>query len=484
MKNLPAQFIRDFSSGQVNSVSPNLTPPNSVDLSLNLEPDENIGELVTRLGSAYVGSQLVNNKTVLGLHQHVDPDNVSNNKLFATINDSSDTNADIFIVGGAISLANDTQGIKTRFFSFEGETVRLNGTDAAKAWNNSSWITTGGVFDLGDMPANVNLVSEFRDRIYVMAEGSQTLHYSDLLTSGAIAWSGNNIVLNPDDNAGGGTGFGRVPGYLLIFKERAFYRWNFYNAFPEQLLNFGAVSQESIVSAGGLCAFFSGSSPNARGFYITNGGYPQPISHMRAKGIKKWVDAISPSNYGNISGFGNEIIFGWSIGDVTVDNVAYTNVVVVWNRLTDTWRVRSYPAEFRVFAPYLASGELTIVGGGTDGYVTEIDKRDTYSDADGSPVYWKMRTHRDKFGFNQEKIVSDKVVIETNKMNEGHLAIEFDDERQEYPAMESSISVVEIDNLRASKFVFELSGAQIGSRGSIVEMEIPHVAVQQTYKRE
>lgn len=485
-RNIESQYLREFSSGQVNSVSPNLTPPNSVDLALNLEPDENIGELVTRLGIAQVGSQLEAGKSILGLHQHVDPANAANNKLFAVVNDGTNTNADIYDVGAdSISLADRTQGLKTRFLSFEGETIALNGTDSARAYNGSSWLSSGGVFDLGDIPSGVSLVSEFRDRIYVAGDDSnpQTLYYSDVLTSGAVAWSSNEVVINPDDNAGRITGFGRVPNYLLIFKERAFYRWNFYNAFPEELLNFGAPSQESIISAGGLCAFFSGSSPKGRGFYITNGGYPQPISHMRAKSIKKWVDAIPASAYDDIAGFGNEAIFGWSVGDLTVDGVEYTNVVLVWNRILDQWHVRSYPSEFKVFAPYLASGDLHIVGGDNDGKVYEIDKRDTFEDPDTTPIFWKMRTHREKFGLNQRKIISDKLFVETRDMHEGDLAVETDngERRRVYPAMGRDFSTVQIDNIEGHNFVFELSGAQRGVRGSIVEIEVPHIAVQNAH---
>src|SRR3990167_2640696 len=106
---------RDFLGAMATDLNVTIAPKNTVDLALNLDADVELGSMVTRLGSAQIDSQLVNNKSVLGLFQHVDQADTTKNKLFASINDSTNTNSDIWDLDGtpAISLADDTQGLKT-----------------------------------------------------------------------------------------------------------------------------------------------------------------------------------------------------------------------------------------------------------------------------------------------------------------------------------------------------------------------------------
>ena len=77
------------------------------------------------------------------------------------------------------------------------------------------------------------------------------------------------IEIEPDDGGGTITALSKVPGYLIIFKERSMKRWNGVSTFPDDLVNIGTPTQESVCLARNTVFFF-----NERGIYETNGGYP------------------------------------------------------------------------------------------------------------------------------------------------------------------------------------------------------------------
>ncbi len=411
------QNQNDLSGGMIDT-NVSLAPDNTVSLMLNMDADREIGSATSRLGTGVVGSQLVNDKPILGLHQHIDVDTASNNKLFAVIADG--TNSDIYIVGGAKSLEDDTKDLKTRFLTFNGATLRLNGTDAEKSYTSAGWITTAGAFDLANIPgSNKNKYPiEFLDRVYLLGDTANPtrVYYSGVSDGSTVSWtSGNGFVdIEPEDKGGALTGVGKVPGYVLFFKERSMHRWNFNSAFPESLVQIGTPSHESIVMGGGLCAFYSNSNEGARGFYITNGSRPQSISQDNNRPIKKWVDAIASGTEANIAGWATDSYFCWSVGDITVDGENYTNVVFKYNYKLNQWSIRSYPTEFKFFAEYLVSGVNTIAGGDDDGTVYRIDKSGTHTDAllaATVPIHYKVRQNHMTYGTNKIKTIMDEVVI-------------------------------------------------------------------------
>src|SRR3990167_4366706 len=84
---LEPQFFKDFSAGMITNVSESITPPNSVQLGMNLDFDETVGAMVARKGTQIVNAQLVDNNTILGLHNFRDSVGTAH-KLFAAINAS------------------------------------------------------------------------------------------------------------------------------------------------------------------------------------------------------------------------------------------------------------------------------------------------------------------------------------------------------------------------------------------------------------
>ena len=491
MDKLEAQSQNDFSGGWMSDVNVTLAPPNTVNLGINFEYDFEIGSAVTRLGTAQIGSQLVDTKTVLGIVQHVDQADTTKNKLFATINDSTNTNADIFDVGTGISLADDTASLKTRFLNYNGDTLRLNGTDAPKAYNSASWITTGGVFDLANMPTGYKYTKEFLDRVYLwgLTSSPYTLAYSGVLTTGTVSWTSGNgtVAIEPEDNGGEGTGLGKVPGYLLIFKRRSTHRWNFSSAFPESLVQIGAYSQESIVEGGGLCAFYSDSNEDAKGFYITNGDRPVCISQDNNRPIKKWVDAISST--ATVAGFATDRYFAWSVGDLTVDGETYNNVVLKYNRLLNQWSIRTYPTQFSVFASYVASGVHSLVGGDDDGNVIQIDKLSTYTDAPGTThVPYKLRQQHRTYGTNRIKTMSDKVVVRGKNIEDAAIKVICDEDLGNAIPVSGKSVIAKVlswfgmgKEPKGTTLSVEVSGFTHGAQTHIREIELPSIGVDKNY---
>lgn len=486
MANLPAQFYKSMAAGMVSNVNKNLTPQDSVAVGLNVDFDQELGSAVTRLGTGIVGSQLVDNMSVLGLHDFRDA-NGSNHALLAAINAAGGATSVVYKVGTGTIRTGLTASKKMRFVSFLDSVLMINGADAEASYDGSTVITTGGAFDLANIPGSntCELCIEWLDRVYVAGDSTEPdrLYYSSTPSAGAVSWtSGNGYVdIEPEDGGGSITGIGKVPGYLLIFKERALKRWSFDSAFPETLIQIGTPSHESIINAGGLCAFFSASSKEARGFYITNGDRPIPISHDRVRNIKKWVDAIPQASEANIAGWGDARSFWWSIGDVTVDGRAYSNVVVRWNRVLDQWSIRSYPSQFTVFSSYVTGGDNVVVAGDDDGQVIQLDKASTYTDYNAQPIYYEIVFQEEDFGFNQQKEIAERIIINSTNLPGARVTINHDGTKYAAGTVDKRVSDLKITTQRANVFQIGVSGTVAGARGTLKEVEIPNVQVLQNY---
>jgi hypothetical protein len=482
-----AEFVqKDFSAGMLDVNVP-LAPSNSVGLLMNCDVDAELGSAVSRLGRATIDSQLVDGVAVLGIVQHIDQADSTKNRLFAMVNDATATNSDIYALTGTPSIptgGNDfTASLKAYFLNYSGETLVLNGTNNPRAYNSTEFITTGGVFDLATMltyAPNCKYSLEFLDRVYLWGQSTNPyrLFYSGVLTSNAISWSvGQGYVdIEPEDSGGEPTGLGKVPGYILIFKRRSMHRWNYTSAFPESLVSIGAYSQESIVSAGGVCAFYSDSNENEKGFYMTDGDRPICISKHNNRPIKKWTDAIGAT--ATVAGYATENVFAWSVGDLTVDGETYSNVVLRYNRKLNQWSMHTYPTEFRCFALYVVSGVNSIVGGDDDGTVYRINKSATYTDAVTTttrPFVWKVRQHFMTYGDNRIKTTNNKAVVRGKNISDSRLNFYVNDDLSKPISQKGN---------RSNGIISEFNVSQ-GVRGNTIAAEVSGISGgAQSYVRE
>jgi len=386
----PIQF-RDFSRGTIRTVNSSIAVPNSYKLGLNLDSDKEVGSLVSRLGTDIVGKQAVASATCLGLSYFRDTVG-TDHILFGAFSDGNHN--DIYDMSdGSKSLEDDTAGLKTRFCTFLDSVVRVNGTDVAKSYNGSSWVTTGGVFDEDSMPKG-NVVIEWKDRVYTAGVSSSPsiLYYSGVADPDArtVSWGTGNgyIEIEQEDGGGAITALEKVPGYLLIFKERTMKRWDGSSTYPEDLVNMGAPTQEAVCRGRGM-VFVA----NQQGLWATDGGRPKKIS----KPIQDLWDAIPATNLDSIATYCDENYVYAYVGDITLDNT-YSNVCFKFNIDSQSFDVYSYYDDFTVFSWYISSSEKVMIAGNKNGEAIQVNTGNTDYYSTVQPITWSLETHDIDFG--------------------------------------------------------------------------------------
>jgi len=496
MEKIPPTFKQSsFEGGLVDGLNESIRPASSVGFAMNFDFDDEIGSASTRPGTFIVGGQMVAGKDILGLHNHVEG---STSRLFSVLNDTDDATAVIYNDAGSVVQTGLTADTKMRALTFNGATLMVNGVDAERSYTESGgFITTGGAFDLANMPGNTNLLTRFLSRVYASGDPANPtrVYYSGVSDGSSVSWTvGNGYVdIESDNDKGPITAFGRVPGYVLFFKTRSMTRWNYSSAFPEEMISYGAPSQECVVSSAGICAFYSNSNEQDKGFFITNGGAPQPISHDNSRPIKRIVQAIATSYESKIAGRALNNGFAWFVGDITLDGITYKNVELRYNRILNQWSMRTYPTAFKVYSSFLdANGRNVTVAGDDDGEVIEIDRPDRFVDyvsVNGEPgeagIQFDIRTHTNKHGYNQAKTISGNIIFDT-RFGQGATAYVRvngkEDDKSCTASIKRNIADLKLDkNLKGNYFEYGIRGIVQGKKLVLKEIEVPSIEVTPSY---
>lgn len=399
------QFIRDFLGGMVTEASDFRTPDNAMRLIQNMDTDI-VGALRVRKGTTAIGNQVEDGKNCLGLYNFRDSGSGSNNRQIAIFNNTADSNAVAYynnsgtwtVISGANAF---TANAKFRFSTFTDLVFMVN-----SSFNEPrSWTGAGGdsvsTSQLASAPAG-QFISVYKSRLYIAGTNANPdrVYFSSIISStGNITWTSTDYLdVNPSDGQNI-TGLANNGTLLLIFKDRAMYRWNGGATDPDLVVDVGCSSQESIASRNGRTYFF-----NPFGVYVTTGGFPELIS----KPIQRWIDAIAGSYLDDVAGVCDDDHYYCSIGDVTVDGESFNNVVLVYEISSQTWTVRTYPEQIRLFANYIESDNTAnIMIGNDDGDVQRFNNGST---DDGIVIPYKVRTKRLDFtggSFALEKMFSE-----------------------------------------------------------------------------
>jgi hypothetical protein len=273
--------------------------------------------------------------------------------------------------------------------------------------------TTGTSLDIGNFPLGKYAI-EWSSRVYTagVSGNEDRLYFSSTPTDYIVSWTGAGsgyIDIEPYEGQGTITALAKVPGYLLIFKERALKRWNGQTTYPDDLSTLGTNSQESVVLGKRTVYYFSSGHAESVGFYETNGEESRKISRP----IQGIIDAISSSYYDDVAGFsdGEKVI--WSIGDITWDEVDYTNVNVMYHFDSQAWTVLTFPTKYKVFSQYIDGSTLKIVAGDNDGQVihifdTSTDTDETTDDA-SADINYTLQYH--PFDFGSRSLMKEVVKI-------------------------------------------------------------------------
>lgn len=467
---LKAKSYADFSKGNWMSASESLVPENSVKLGLNLNSDETLGWLVSRKGTTLITGQIIDNKPILGLHNFRDSVG-SGSKLFAVVSDG--TNNDIYdVVSGAKSLQDDTKDLKTRFLTYLDSCLRLNGTDAPKAFNGATWDTTGGAFGLNTMPQKSKYAIEFKDRVYVAGDDTNPdrVDISGIAnpTTRVVSWTVDNrfILFEQEDGGGGITGLTKIPGYVLVFKKRTLKRYDGSSAFPEDMINQGAPSQEAIVTAKGM-AFWV----NENGAWATQGGEPQNISTYTVQSV---IESLSAANLLNVASGTDEKHIFWSFSSVTMCGETYANVVLKYNISQNAWDVRKYPTLHRVYTKYVDStGVVFTVLGDDDGTVRKLD---TGTDDDGTPITWSMETQDLYFGFRLFLKSIPQIGVASENISKAILRWRNTGKPEDWETVgiiDSEEVLFQTLDLRGSRYSFKLTDTADSGQVKIKSLEFP-----------
>lgn len=463
---------RDVSAGNIQSVSSDITIPNSVPFSMNLLFDRVLGEAVSREGTNRIGSQLAAGQACLGLFQHLNS-TVANNKLFSVFGSV------IYDVVNGSSEVTGLTAVSADFVTFLNTTLMLNGVQARSYTAAGDWVSTGGVLNVAGVPAGGKLPIEFKDRVYCAV--TDRLYYTNTPTNGSVSWSANGSgSLQVEQEDGGGTlqGLNKVPGYLMVYKQRSLKRWNFDSAFPEDLINIGTQSHKSVVRARSKNYFFYG--PN--GFYETNGSYPTRISRP----IQRVINAIPSSFYSSVNGWSDNENIYWSVGDLTIDfdrgyTEAYNNVVVRFTIDTQQWSVLSYAHEFRALGQYISGTDILIVGGDTNGQVLQLNTGN--SDYNNNAITYVLQSP--EFDFGQRgyyKNIVEKILVHSDRTEGAELQ-----ERLDYSSWQSIGSLKDVvtqidlrDPLRARVFEFRIVDSITGEQVKLRGLDFPNVDVEES----
>ena len=485
MATLESLQVRDLSNGIIQKVDDRLAPKNSVAFALNVRFDKTLGRAVLREGTALVGAQIADGKNILGLHQFIL--STGTKHLLAVVDGASNSALYRLITGTwtTESLAG-VKAIKHRFLTYLDTCIILDGTNATASADGDTWVTTGTNLDIGNCPKGKFSI-EWHDRVYVAGVTSylDRLYYSSTPTAGAISWTvGNgNIDIEPYEGQGAITGLAKVPGYMLIFKERALKRWNGSSTFPDDLAKIGTSSQESVVLGKSTVFYFSSSYKESLGFYESNGETTRKISRP----IQSIVEAISSSNYSSVAGFSDGEIVMFSVGDITFEGITYSNVNVLYHIESKTWTVLSFPTNYKVFAPYIDSTTLKIIAGNNDGEVIEIftGATDNYTGNLLTPIEYALQYQpMDLGGRGNMKEISSVVPYTLNgidtkvlcRINETDIFKEVGSVEDDF---ETEISTV----LKGHCFEFRFAGITKAGLTQIIGMDIINPEISETINR-
>lgn len=460
---------RDVSAGNIQRVSSDITIPNSIPFSVNLLFDKVLGEAVSREGTNRIGSQMSSGNACTGLFQHIDS-TFANSVLLAGFNGS------IFNAAtGSEMLGSLNATAQMEFATFLNTTLMLNGVDARSYTNAGGWVSTGGVLNVAGVPAGGKFPIEFKDRLYCAV--TDRLYYTNTPTGGSVSWlASGSGSLQVEQEDGGGTlqALNKVPGYLLIYKQRSLKRWNFDSSFPEDLINIGTQSHKSVVRARGKNYFFYG--PN--GFYETSGGYPTRISRP----VQRVVDGIASSFYTNVNGWSDNDNIYWSIGDITINfdrgyTESYANVVLRFTIDTQQWAPLQYTHEFRAMHQYINGNDVLVVGGDTDGQVLQLNTLNT--DYNGTAIKYILQSPEFDFKARERrKTISEKIYVHSDITSGAELQARLDyGNWKSIGSLKDIVSEVFIQPLTFRVVEFRITDSTTGEQVKLRGMDFPTVDV-------
>lgn len=426
-----------------------LSPPNTAQFIKNLHCDR-IGALTLRKGLTLVGSQVSSGNAILGMANYI-------NNARTTLCLLAKTNTSVYSYNGSSwteARTGLTASSKARFTNFIDKTYMVNGSQAPQAFNGSTFSSTGTAsLQTGDY------IENYRNRVWVAEKSTDKVYYTDVVsTSNTITGGTEFLQISPQDGEQI-TGLKRSASCLLVFKNNHIYRLFTPNCSdPDPYITRGTYSQESIVEGKDGIYYH-----HPTGFYqLVMGERQNEISRP----IINVIRAISRAYYDNICGWFDDDHYYWSVGDITLEGVSFTNMVCRYTVSTQIWTLYSYASEIRSACNYDNGTYLYPVVGDDNGNVLRLNYG---NDDNGSPIHYDLITHWQYF----TKIKSTaKSISEIASLHENALGatisyqIDTDLASKEKPISGLNKDLYQIDKLNAKDFTrirFRFSGNSQGT---------------------
>lgn len=238
-------------------------------------------------------------------------------------------------------------------------------------------------------PAGDFIHAGFEGRVWVADKQLGVIHYTDIVQFTppdvyTLTYDPEvNFITNLAPQTGQQfTALYRVPRALLVFTEDNIYRIygaTSIDAYPAY--NVGTYSQESIVETK-TGIFFHHSS----GFYQFDYG-SQPVEISRR--VIDFVKAIPRSSYEDITGvYDGFDAIEWSVGQVVVEGVVFSNCVMRYTISTQVWTIYDYPGNvITAMIQYDDGDDLNHLMGTSEGLTGAMDTGTTDF---GEPFYYEF----------------------------------------------------------------------------------------------
>lgn len=444
-----------YTKGMVreSAVDSPLSPTDSVELSMNLHGDV-IGVMKLRKGITLLGSQIAASTPVLGIGNY-------RNNAGTTYRALAHVGTQTYAYNGSSwsSVRNSlVSGSKARFTNFVDYTFMVNGNgaagDAIKTYDGSTFGTT----NTASLPKG-DFIENYRSRIWIADNSVDKLYYSDVVTTSNTITGGTSFIqISPADGEKI-RGIKRTDRSLLVFKENHIYRvYNVNSTDPDPSINRGTYSQDSIIESKAGIHYHHPS-----GFYdYVDGGEQKEISRP----IIDIIQAIPRSYYDSVSGWSDDDHIYWSIGDITLGGITFSNVVCARTLSTEVWTIYSYGSEIRSAGLYDNGTTLSQLVGDDNGNVLQFNTGNTDN---GSPIRYDLQTHWLYLSQlkTTRKSLSEIATLHENAQG-GNLTYQLDTDSANVwrPIGTIKKELVQIDSINAKEFIrirLRLSGNSSGS---------------------
>jgi len=364
----------NFVDGVNVNVSPFLMGENECGILNGVNPFYIIGSLLKDNGYEKIGSTLEASKEITGLFNFRQ---TGAEKMLATINNADDTALTLQYNNAGTWTAIDTdttyvnyEDAKTSFEQFINYCFIVGYDDTDKVFLPvGSLINTtfSTVTNVGDMPQG-KFIKRYRDRLYVANcsyDGTDypfRVCFSSIPVAGAITWTTASDFLDVDF-ADQIMGVGENWDRLIVFTEYSTYLYD-QNSW-KKAFDIGCSNHKTIVNIGSYMLW-----ANADGVMVSTGGQPQVVSGK----VEKFIRAC---NMRDAFAVGTDEEYRLWLGDVTVDDISYSNLELTFNIAKSGWRWRELSDKATVFAKYNDDGKIYQYMGFDNGMIM---KRGKYSD--------------------------------------------------------------------------------------------------------